>query len=145
MGKRAFGDASVSGIGSSPTAALISFHLAAQCVDIAHSCSSLTHPGLLHRCFHCTSEDRDILKVCDLFLPSTFSAMQAYVVSHHKSVAQEICVHRKKERTRDNCKHSGSNAISSTSDSGVGTLLPLNSCQPFGSYSHLVTISCWML
>ena len=96
VGKRAFGDGSVSGIGSSPTAALISFHRAAQCVDIDHSCPNLTHPGLLRRCFHCTSQGRDVLKVCDLFLPWTFSSMQAYVVSHHKSVAQEICAHRKK-------------------------------------------------
>ena len=90
----------MSGIGGSPTAALISFHFVARCVDIAHSCPRLIHPGLSHRCFHCTSEDRDILKVCDLFLLWTFSAMQAYVVGHHKSVLQEICVHRKRKNTR---------------------------------------------
>ena len=145
MGKRAFGDACVSGIGSSPTAALISFHLAGRCVDIAHSCPSLTHPGLLHRCFHCTSEDRDILKVCDLFFTiDFFSHASLRGESSQVGRARDLCT-QKKETARDNCKHSGSNAISSTTDSGVGTLLPLNSCQPFGSYSHLVTISCWML
>ena len=42
-GKHAFGDASVSGIGGSPTAALASFYRLAQCVDIAPGLP-WTHP-----------------------------------------------------------------------------------------------------